>query len=337
MQTPSRATLPLPRSSVAAVVVTYQPEKQALLALLHALQPQVARLIVVDNAPVGSALSEWHLGGMFPNLKLLQLGGNQGIASAQNRGIALALEGGASHVLLCDQDSIPEPDMVARLLEGLAVCVYDTGAMPVAAISPATIDRRTGRVSTFIPSERQSASVIADAHAANPCPRVDAGFLIASGMLIPAAVWATVGGLRSEFFIDHVDTEWCFRARAAGYRLVGLEQALLHHSLGDEIQKVWFLRERHVATHAPLRDYYMARNTLAMIGAGHLSLAWSAHFLWRIVQFLGFYVLLSSHKRQHLKMLFLGLLHGLRGIHGKLNPETLQTEPVPRSALDPGQ
>jgi rhamnosyltransferase len=217
-------------------------------------------------------------------------------------------------------------------MEGLIFAANKIGAMPVAAISPATVDSRTGYVSTFIPSDEPSTK----AHCGDETLlMMDAGFLISSGMLIPVEVLKAVGGLRSNYFIDHVDTEWCFRARAAGYRLVGLELPLLRHTLGDEVQKVWLFRERQVSTHAPLRDYYMARNTLAMIRGGDLSFGWCLHFIWRIVQFFGFYVLLSSNKRQHLKMLFLGLAHGLRGISGKLNPQTMQTEPVPCSSLDP--
>ncbi|MEI8209793.1 MAG: glycosyltransferase family 2 protein, partial [Methylococcales bacterium] len=317
-------------SIVTAVVVTYEPRKAELLDLLQAIVPQVAKIIVVDNASVVSVPIEWSLCSKFPTLEMHCHASNDGIAVAQNQGIAIALGTDTTHILFCDQDSTPTHNLVAKLLEGLILASNQIGAMPVAAISPATVDSRTRHVSTFIPSDKRSAKVKPASCRDESMPMMDAGFLISSGMLIPVEIFAVVGGLRSEYFIDHVDTEWCFRARAAGYRLVGLELPLLRHSLGDEVQKVWLFRERHVSTHAPLRDYYMARNTLAMIRGGDLSFAWCMHFLWRIVQFFGFYMLLSNNKRQHLKMLYLGLAHGLRGISGKLNVQTLQTEPVPR-------
>jgi rhamnosyltransferase len=320
---------------VSAVVVTYEPHKPEFLGVLQALVPQVARVFVVDNGSIISRPAEWSLSKKFPTMELHLNAINDGIAAAQNRGITIALGTGATHILLCDQDSIPAPGMLTKLMEGLCHANKQFGAMPVAAISPATIDSRTKRVSTFIPSAPRSGSTRQADGKVGILPTMDAGFLISSGMLIPVEVFKSVGGLRSDYFIDQVDTEWCFRARAEGYRLVGLELPLLRHSLGDEVQKVWLFRERHVSTHAPLRDYYMARNTLAMIKGGDLSVGWCMHFLWRIVQFFGFYVLLSNNKRQHLKMLLLGLAHGLRGISGKLNPQTLQTEPVPRSPLDP--
>ena len=42
---------------------------------------------------------------------------NLGVAAAQNQGIEWAKQQGATHVLLLDQDSLPHPDMVARLSE----------------------------------------------------------------------------------------------------------------------------------------------------------------------------------------------------------------------------
>ncbi|OYU45900.1 MAG: hypothetical protein CFE44_05010, partial [Burkholderiales bacterium PBB4] len=320
---------------VVAVVVTYQPHQETLLALLRALAPQVARVVVVDNAAVGSEVFGWKLAERFHHLELLQLGSNQGIAAAQNRGMARAIEWGASHVLLSDQDSVAEPTLVAQLLHGLAVCAQAPGAATVAAIGPATVDVRTGRVSSFIPAGRTRSSSRIEGHNTSTLPLMEVGFLIASGTLIPVEVIAKMGGVRSEYFIDHVDTEWCFRVRAAGYRLMGVTLPLLHHRLGDHVQKVWLLRERHVARHAPLRDYYMARNTLALLKTTSLSLGWRAHFVWRVLQYVGFYILLSGDKLAHLKMLALGLSHGLHGTHGKLNPQTLETEAVPRSALDP--
>ena len=90
-----------------------------------------------------------------------------------------------------------------------------------------------------------------------------------------------------------------------------------------------------MATHAPLRDYYKARNTVAMLRSRSFSLTWSMHFLWRLLQFLGFYILASSDKPNHLKMFFFGMLHGIQGIDGKLDPITMRTLDISRSALDP--
>ncbi len=83
------------------------------------LLQQVGAIVWVDNAS-GDALraqaSRWPAERLHP----IWLDDNQGIGVAQNRGIAHALALGATHVLLMDDDSLPAPDMVARLLAALA-------------------------------------------------------------------------------------------------------------------------------------------------------------------------------------------------------------------------
>jgi len=51
---------------------------------------------------------------------------------------------------------------------------------------------------------------------------LETDMLIASGCLIPADVLRDVGLMDDALFIDHVDTDWCMRARARGYRLLGV-------------------------------------------------------------------------------------------------------------------
>ena len=58
LDTPLQEAVPQRSESVVAVVVTFQPELAALLAQIKALRPQVARLVVVDNASTAD-LAEW--------------------------------------------------------------------------------------------------------------------------------------------------------------------------------------------------------------------------------------------------------------------------------------
>ena len=52
-------------------------------------------------------------------LSVARLGENQGIAAALNIGVEEAIRGGARYVLLSDQDSLPDADMVERLISCL--------------------------------------------------------------------------------------------------------------------------------------------------------------------------------------------------------------------------
>ena len=100
--------------SVVAVVVTYHPDLHVLSALLKAVQPQVVGTVVVDNGS-GASIENW-LADTYPDVACIALGENYGIAKAQNVGIERAKTEDASHVVLFDQDSLPETCMIEKLL-----------------------------------------------------------------------------------------------------------------------------------------------------------------------------------------------------------------------------
>jgi len=77
--------------------------------------PEVA-VIVVDNAsvdPVGPAVSE-----RFPDAVVLRNPENLGFAGGMNVGLGCALELGADYVLLLNNDTVVDPAMIRRLIEG---------------------------------------------------------------------------------------------------------------------------------------------------------------------------------------------------------------------------
>lgn len=324
------------KSTVCAVIVTYNPNIDDFSKLLEALLPQVAYAVVVDNSSsfdITSVIARWS----DQNVELLQMRENVGIAAAQNAGIERALKLGADFVLLSDQDSVPSSSMVAELLAAVTFAHADSVAPPVAAVGPATVDSRTGQVSFFviecagIPRMWKPPADIKK----HP-PRIEVVFLIASGTLIPIEVIKRIGAMRSNYFIDHVDTEWCFRAKAAGYRLLGVPASRLEHKLGDAVKRVWFFGSRQVMYHSPLRDYYMFRNTLQMLRDTPMSWIWKIHFLWRLVQFAGYFLVFSVDRWQRCQRMILGILHALRGVSGRLETKTNRCRAVPVSDIQPG-
>ena len=92
----------------------------------------------------------------------------------------------------------------------------------------------------------------------------EVSFLISSGTLVPCSALLALRGMRSNYFIDHVDTEWCLRARAAGYLLLVVPEARLYHRLGDSVRRIWFLVHAIFFT-IPQCQTIMFRNTLLML------------------------------------------------------------------------
>ena len=289
--------------SVCAVVVTYNPDAAALTALLERVEPQVAAVVIVDNASVDRlpvALSA----------PVFAQPVNVGLAAAQNIGIAWARRHGHSHVLLLDQDSTPAPTMVAHLTAAWQSLV-DAGER-VAAVGPRFHDAREDTDAPFV---RVAFPVSEKIWCGDAGGTVRCDFLIGSGALIPLAVLAEVGVMDPGLFIDNVDLDWSFRARSRGYALFGVCAATMDHRLGDGRRAVLFGR-RQVATHGPTRLYYIMRNRLLLYRLATTPRVWIAQDILRVpVKFLLFAVLIGPRAR-NARFMFRGLLDGIRGRRG---------------------
>jgi len=326
---------PIPISKIVAVIVTFNPDHVTFVRLLDALLPQVAGAVVVDNASSPAATSLL-AGRMGPQLELLQLSENSGIAAAQNAGIERALELEADGVLLLDQDSIPAPSMVAELCAAFLSASEDPTAPPIAAAGPARVDGRTGTHSFFMVRRfgllRPWQPV---AQCAALPPAVETEFLMASGTLVPLAVFQSIGAMRANYFIDHVDREWCFRAKAAGYRLLGVPAALLEHRIGDIVKRQCLFRKIALSWHPPLRNYYLYRNVVLMRRDVPIPWSWQLYFFWRLLRYACGVLILARDRRSRLRLMLLGLSHGYRGIRGRLDPLTHRCSTQPASPLEP--
>jgi len=296
---------------VGAVVVTYNADPSHLAELIDRLVAQVRRVVVVDNA--SHRVPDFSLHSTSAQIEVISSGANIGIAAAHNIGLRRLRELGCTYGLLMDHDSLPLPEMVGRLLD--ADLALRAGGAPVAAVGPATIDRRTGVRSKFV---KMRHGVVSRVECAAGQRFVEADFLISSGTLLRLDTFDLIGGMNEPYFIDHVDTEWCLRARNAGYRIFGVCDALLDHSLGDRVVRMWFGRMREVPVHSPFRNYYMFRNTVLMLRTVPMPFAWKCAHLFRLVQFLVFFVLGVGPRRERARMMFKGLWHGLIGRMGGL-------------------
>ena len=207
---------------------------------------------------------------------------------------------GADTVLLMDQDSRAAPDMVAALLAGLAARRGDRPA----AIGPAYAEPHRGAGAGLPPGEVSGR--VADDVTEMPA-------LIASGCLIPLAVFDAVGPFDAGLFIDHVDTEWCFRARAAGYRCFAARAARMDHRIGAGTLRV----AGAVRTvHGPDRMYYQLRNLLLLARRPTTPRGWLWRRLARTAARSLVLTLAVPPRRARLRAVARGLRDGLRGRSG---------------------
>lgn len=292
---------------IVAVVVTYQPDLDALSEVLRATIPQVGATVLVDNGS-NADISAWLVQQRLGSVAIIRLGANLGIAAAQNEGIRFARRRGARSVLLLDQDSIAAPDMVARLSEAAAALPH------VASVGPSYVDIRQRIPAPFLRVEglrlRRCGCERDDAV-------VPADHLIASGCLIPLAAIDLVGEMREDLFIDYVDTEWGLRARRHGLQSYGICGAKMLHALGNA---PIVILGRQVALHSPLRHYYRFRNAMILYREVWIPWNWKLVDGYRLLLRYGFYTLFAKPRWERFRMMTLGCLHGLLGRTGQYQP-----------------
>jgi rhamnosyltransferase len=287
------------RLKVYAIVVAFNPDFDTLSKLCAQLD-KFAKVIVVDNSPPENEPRSikgtyWH-----------SMGGNAGIAAAQNAGIRVALNQGADVIAFFDQDSEPDDQLLPTLVAAL-------GQPPFGAVAPVCLDSRTGN--EYSPFKFNRWGWASPAPAFGLAAPVVVDMIISSGSVVEASVFRQIGLMEEAFFIDYVDLEWCIRCKRAGIPIRVVPSAIMAHSIGDKVVKKGVLT---LFVHSPARAYYRLRNAFLLMRFSHVPNLFVIHeiaaavvhhlLLWRH----------SQNRRQHLRMGWQGLYDGFCGVRGKI-------------------
>ena len=288
-------------SEVCAVLVTFHPD-EGLPARIERVLLEVAALVVIDNGSDEAALGMLRRLSADPRIALVLNFANLGVARALNLGIARAGSMGYAWVLLLDQDTVVDPGMLNAMI-GLRAAY--PAADRLAVIGAGFRDVNTGETRT--------------AGAAEAWEEVES--VITSGSLIALATHAAVGPFREEFFIDYVDSEYCFRARSQGYRVIKTRRALMSHAIGAASRHSIFGVDKWTSNHSPDRRYYIARNDTAMLrDYGHYAAGlWAAKSLGRRIRTCKRVLLYEQMKTAKIRAILAGWWDGVRG---HLGPRT---------------
>jgi rhamnosyltransferase len=289
---------------VAAVIVSFNPDSN-LTRLVDVLHRQVQRVIVVDNASANSAVIA-ELDG-FENVDVVRMQENTGIARALNIGLMQAESMGVDLVLTMDQDTLVPGDYVDRMLSFYRQQVRESPR--VGMVSPVFLDANSGTYSGFVKLSRFWMSF--KKHPYQECPVVTS-FAVSSGSFLPMDVYKALGGFREDFFIDHVDSEYCLRMEKAGYCILANPDVIVRHAIGNREKRRLLgitIKPNH---HNAVRRYYIARNGVLTAKAyfSHFPSFLFLLMLRNVHEILGI-LFYESDKLGKLKNFAIGIWHGL--------------------------
>ncbi len=247
-------------TNVGVVVISFNPEIENLKNLVNQLLIyKNISVYVVDNASSFNV----DVGIQDERLKLIKLKENTGIAKAQNEGIEHALADQVEYVLFFDQDSTIPDNYLNDLLDDYRS--LQNQGIKVGAIGPRFIDERFGFYYKTVNMSKHGFRDKMDT--SNITEPLHSSLLISSGSLIAIDTLKVVGNMRENYFIDYVDTEWCIRAEAMGYKNYVSSKAVMKHAIGDNILKFKYF---NVPVHSPFRRYYRVRNAFYMAKESHV-------------------------------------------------------------------
>jgi rhamnosyltransferase len=227
--------------SVCAVIVTYHPDSKMRENIPNVFA-QVQGLVVVDNGSNADEIEPLRAASRTVGFQLIENKENLGLAEALNQGVRRAKSDGYRWVILFDQDS--------KLTDGFVRQMFATWESHpdrerVVSIHPKYVDPETG-VERAVRRADDGGPVVS----------------ITSGALMPTWIFYKIGWFATEYFIDEVDTEYCYRIRAAGYLIADSRQAVLLHHVGHPTKFTLLGLSFRPAHESAMRRYYMSRNRI---------------------------------------------------------------------------
>jgi rhamnosyltransferase len=288
------------RQDVCAITVTFHPDAQFPLRVERILR-QVGALVIVDNGSDEAELRMLRELATNSSITLISNIENVGMARALNIGIRWAIARGFEWTLLLDQDSWADDDMVQTLMAAY-VAYPDREHLGAIGSGYRDIDG---------PWQEQKDRIVDDNWE-------EVKSAITSGSLIPLKAHAVIGAFREEFFIDYVDTEYCFRARALGYRIIRTRRPIMSHSIGAISRHELLGIKKWTFNHAADRRYYIARNdTVLLREFGHYFVGlWALKSFGRCVRLCKRIALYEQRKAHKIAAVAQGWWDGVRGHMG---------------------
>ena len=241
-----------------AVTVTYEPDS-AWPERLRAILTACPRCIVVDNSltPAARVFVEDTVRSS-PGAELIANPDNPGIGRALNQAFAALHSAGHPWALAFDQDSVPPPDLAAHLLataRSAPAPVAVVGANWRDAARPARPARHPVATPAFALSFRRVPAV---------ADLPDVLCVINSGSLFSLNAWQRLKGFDESLFLDLVDTDFCLRARRAGWRVAVSANADLTHHRGTKKPIRFLSRVFHPAFTPPFRLHCLSLNRVRL-------------------------------------------------------------------------
>ena len=228
---------------IAAVIVTHNPGKE-FVQVFDRIKNQTDHVIVVDN----NSRNSLKVTLKAKKVTVIRNKRNYGIGKALNQGVSKASKAKYKWVLLLDQDTLVDKDVIRKM-----ICV----------LNDCSLKKNIGILSSNSRSKLSGKLAIKSNNSKAKCFEIKTA--ITSGSLLSISSFKKTGCFREDYFIEGVDLEYCLRLRKNGFKVFSTTEPLMTHAAGKMREVNVFGRKILVTDHKPSRYYYMARNLKKII------------------------------------------------------------------------
>jgi GT2 family glycosyltransferase len=212
----------------ASVVIPNWNGLHLLRECLAALEQQSFRdfeIIVVDNGSSDDSVA-W-LQAQASSVRLIALDDNMGFSTAVNRGIEASE---ATYVVLLNNDTLPEPDWLARLVQGMDDQPQASSGASLILLHepPHRIDSAGDGFHLKAGGFNIGSGETADRHA-EPAWVFGA---CAGAAIYRRSLFDKIGLFDEDFFLVFEDVDLSLRAQLAGHRCLYIPDAVVYHHRG---------------------------------------------------------------------------------------------------------
>lgn len=306
-------------SKVVALVVGFcdGPTLAETLMAIDAQQPIAPHSILcIDNSPEPLDLPALK----HTSLVVEHFPENPGLVAAVNRGIEWAKSQKADFLWFFDHDSLPSPNCLSKLLQGLSD-LQKQGLFP-GLIGPGIIEQSTGRLHHGYEFLGFRYRMIENA----PETPYACDMILHSGSLLRLDLDPPLTKLPEWIFLDALEHSLADQVRSRGRAVAVAPQALMEHRFGHPVRTESDAGKVHwIHNYPPLRYYTICRNQTwyeTRRASGPISKLRAVLYSWKRCRKLSHQIrqLTSdpSERAQKLRFCRLGTLHGIMGITDRL-------------------
>lgn len=233
---------------VAVIILNYKV-KDLVIGCIKTVQRSTLKnleIIVVDNNSQDDLQEEIK---KIPNIQFIQNSENLGYTGGNNIGIKKALADGADYVFVLN----PDIEVDNKAIENLVSVV---GQEQAGIVGPKVLfaDRKTIWYAGGI---FDRANVLGKHRGIDEKDRgqydkaQETEYVTGGAIMIAKEVFDKIGLFDEKYFLYYEDSDFCFRAKEAGFKIMYVPQAVIYHANASS-----------AGLGSSLQDYYITRNRM---------------------------------------------------------------------------